>query len=483
MDQDLSGSDLQSGQDADNNQSLVGKLKKNVSEIINNTPLSKWFSKASPNSSVRRRQDDSDDEAELQQLQPPTKRTKLPLNKETLSLDVSAALSPISSTAAINKKKYRRFPEPVAGPSGMEQRRSNSGISSTLILPDRSHQVQRPVGRGTIKPAHKELNSDSEESTSGYSSGRVGSKELVSQEGSKQASPAVSPKKNRSLFENSNASRLLASEAKNTSLSSRMPTFNPSMFGSSTFADRTLASQRLLSSPFYNGRTIYGGASAYGHQTKRCPEDIQKILRQSVRIKPANREVKEPNMQLSKTARRILDTLEKYSSPVSDAKRIPVAAKKGSLTSFIGANPYRLRESRGASSRELQVPSVTDLLKSKMELQKSRLQTTTESVRQIATQPENAEVYQIPTQTDNSKHISKMKTKITSISRQKVHVDETVPQVNLKPVSFPIDKLPTFDFIVPPPAKLSNVANVPAVQAEKPLKENQQRPAQTLQEN
>lgn len=252
-----------------------------------------------------------------------------------------------------------------------------------------------------------------------------------------------------------------------------MPAFNPSMFGSSSFADRTLASQRLLSSPFYNGRTIYGGASAYGRQTKRCPEEIQKILRQSVRIQPTNSEVKGRNTQLSKTARRILDTLEKYSSPVSDAKKIPVAAKRGNLTSFIGANPYRVREPRGASSRELQVPSVTDLLKSKMELQKSRLQSTTESVRQIATKPESSEAYQIPTQTpDNLKHISKMKTKITSISRQKVHVDETVPQVNLKPVSFPIDKLPTFDFIVPPPAK-------PAVQPEKPP----HKPAETLQEN
>lgn len=183
-------------------------MKKNVSEIINNTPLSKWFGKSSPNSSVRRRQDDSDDEEELEKLQPPTKRTKLPLIKETLSLDVSAALSPISSTAATSKVKYRRFPEPVAGPSGFGQRKSNV-ISSTLIVPDRSHPIQRPgtglfaAGRGATKTAHKEPNSDSEESTSGYSSGRVGSKELVSQEGSKQASPAVSPKKTRSLFENS----------------------------------------------------------------------------------------------------------------------------------------------------------------------------------------------------------------------------------------------------------------------------------------
>lgn len=52
--------------------------------------------------------------------------------------------------------------------------------------------------------SNKGNHSDSEESTSGYSSGRLGSKEMVSEEGSKQTSPLDnSPRKNRSLFQSS----------------------------------------------------------------------------------------------------------------------------------------------------------------------------------------------------------------------------------------------------------------------------------------
>lgn len=239
-----------------------------------------------------------------------------------------------------------------------------------------------------------------------------------------------------------------------------MPSFNPSTFGSSSFIDRTLSTKRILNSPFYNGHTIYGGASAYGRGTRRVPQDIHKVLRPSVKIKPVNKGIEKGGLQLGKTAKRILDTLEQYSSPVSDAKKIPVVSKKhkseGSLTKYIGANPYSLRESRSASNRELQVPSVTDLLKMKMDQQKSRLQDSTEAVRQIATKSNSvlnaAESYRIPVQRENEKHTTKIKTKISSVRQRQQH-DEVVPEVKLNPVSLPIKELPKFDIIVPPPVQ------------------------------
>ncbi|XP_066138843.1 nuclear pore complex protein Nup153 [Euwallacea fornicatus] len=447
MDKDLSDSDLQTSQDVDNNQSLVGKIKKNVSEIISITPLSKWFRKQNESDTltVRRRQDDED----LQELQPPAKRTKLP-SKETLSLDVSEALSPIS----VNNT-HRSFPEPVAGPSGYQTQKVLHSSSLFNNSPTRAKHSDESVFKNPNNVVHvrelrnKECNSDSEESTSGYSSGRIGSKEVVSQESSKQTSPTENTsRKVRSLFQNSG---LFSSDhsSQNSSLSSRAPSFNPSTFGSSSFADSTLTSKKLLNSPFYNGVTIYGGAAAYGRNTRRTAQDLQKVLRQSVSIKPANTGMERGNLQLGKTARRILDTLEQYSSPISDAKKIPVASKRvrneGSLARYIGANPYT---SRGASTRELQIPAVAD---SKLKQQKTKIQDSTEAARQIATKSIN-ETYQIPVQRQSEKHVTKMKTKITSI-RQRMQIDETLPEVNLIPISLPITELPKFDIPVPAPSQ------------------------------
>ncbi|KAL1517263.1 hypothetical protein ABEB36_001049 [Hypothenemus hampei] len=392
------------------------------------------------------------------------KRTKLPTSKETLSLNVSEVLSPISS----KKPLYNNFPEPIPGPSGYQTRKI---VNSTSLfsddVPGSSHTPITSSGKQS-KVTHKESRgSDSEESTSGYSSGRVGSKEIVSQESSKQTSPSeVSPRKNRSLFQNSNLSQLLStdspnkSNSRNSSLSSRAPSFNPSVFGSGSFVDRTLSSKRILSSPFYQGTTIYGGASAYCRNSQTAPQNVQRVLRSNVSIKPTNRTVDKGNLQLGKTARRILDTLEQYSSPVSDAKKIPVASKRGILTKYTGANPYTVRESRTCSNKELQVPSVSELLKMKMDHQKTKLQESTESVRQIAA-ANSSETYQIPVQRDNDRHVTKIRNKVSSV-RQKTMYEEVVPEVQLTPISLPIKELPKFD--LPLPSRKVQMSDTPSAQ-------------------
>lgn len=243
----------------------------------------------------------------------------------------------------------------------------------------------------------------------------------------------------------------------NSSLSSRAPSFNPSSFASASFEDRTLSTKKILNSPFYNGRTIYGGASAYGRNTRRTAQDIQKVLRKSVSIKPTNVSTVKCNAQLGKTARRILDTLEQYSSPISDAKKIPISSKRqkveGNLTKYIGANPYTVRESRGASNRELHVPSVQESSRQKLNQQKSKLQESTETVRQIASSFVS-DSYKIPVQSEQ-KHVTKMKNKITSV-RKKVLVEETVTEVHLPSISLPIKELPKFDLgLVPACPKTS----------------------------
>lgn len=240
----------------------------------------------------------------------------------------------------------------------------------------------------------------------------------------------------------------------NSSLSSRRPSFSASnaSSSSSTFVDRTISTQRILNSPFYNGRTIYGGASAYGRKLGRSSSELRSNLNSSVQVKPKN-EGNNESMVLSKTARRILDTLEQYTTPVNDAKKIPVVPRKnvkqeGLFAKYAGANPYR-REIKVASNTELHVPTVPELLKMKQQLQES-----TEAVRQIATTSNsnlNKEEYKLPAvEEDSSKRSSKIKSKVCAV-RQKANPEaDTVEQVKLPSVSLPISTLPKFDFSVPP---------------------------------
>lgn len=246
----------------------------------------------------------------------------------------------------------------------------------------------------------------------------------------------------------------------NTSMSSRRPNFNASTFGSPNFVDKTISTKRIINSPFYNGKTIYGGASAYGRGLGRTSQDLKTSLRNSVQIKPVNKSTENGNIVLGKTARRILDTIEQYSSPISDAKKIPIVSRKlrqdGLLTKYTGANPYILRETKAPSNRELQVPTVSELLK-----MKTRLQESTETVRQLAASSKcdlNTEYYKISTTEDEKqKHTGKIKTKVTSV-RPKCPSNESVSEINLTPVSLPITTLPKFDFVIPPPNPTASIS-------------------------
>lgn len=264
--------------------------------------------------------------------------------------------------------------------------------------------------------------------------------------------PHVEEERTRSLFHD----RSLTPRS-NSSMSSRRPSFNASTFASptmTTFIDRTLSTRRVLDSPFYRGRTTYGGASAQGKKLGRS-------LQGSVQVKVKN-EGGNGCVGLSRTARRILDTLEQYSTPVSDAKKIPVVKRReGVFEKYTGANPY----GKVASNRELHVPTVPELLKMKQQLQES-----TEAVRQIATTSKsdlNREEYQIPSiEEESKKHTNKIKTKVCAV-RQKPEETINLEQVKLPAVSLPISTLPKFDFSVPPPVSLSKTAAKPATPKEK----------------
>lgn len=229
-------------------------------------------------------------------------------------------------------------------------------------------------------------------------------------------------------------------------MSSRKPSFNASNFGSPSFVDRTLTTSKIINSPFYNGSTIYGGASAYGKQLG-ISESRQQQLKNSYRIQPVNKSSDTKSFtSLSKTARRILETLEQCSTPMSDVKKIPLPTrteKQGVFSRYVAANPYK--KNPKVSNRELLVPSVSERLKMK---QMQRLQDTTNEIRQIVNSSSsnlNSKEYKVAIDTQQM-HTNKMKSKITSV-RNKAPTIEVLDDYILNPVPLmiPENKYPTFE--------------------------------------
>uniref|UniRef100_A0A8C0GHY4 Nuclear pore complex protein Nup153 n=1 Tax=Chelonoidis abingdonii TaxID=106734 RepID=A0A8C0GHY4_CHEAB len=105
--------------------------------------------------------------------------------------------------------------------------------------------------------------------------------------------------------------------------SSKKPAFNLSAFGAlspSLGNASVLKTSQLGDSPFYPGKTTYGGAAAAARQSKIRITPYQTPVRRQMKAKQAN--VQSYGVT-SSTARRILQSLEKMSSPLADAKRIP----------------------------------------------------------------------------------------------------------------------------------------------------------------
>lgn len=74
----------------------------------------------------------------------------------------------------------------------------------------------------------------------------------------------------------------------------------------------------LLGSPFYPGMTMYGGASS-------CYMNTPNIIRRKIEVNKQDKN--NETCMMSVSTRRVLDLLEHYSSPVTEAKRIPQYTK------------------------------------------------------------------------------------------------------------------------------------------------------------
>ncbi|XP_055075221.2 nuclear pore complex protein Nup153 isoform X1 [Misgurnus anguillicaudatus] len=114
----------------------------------------------------------------------------------------------------------------------------------------------------------------------------------------------------------------------------KRPAFNLSVFGtssSSVLNSSVLNSSQLGDSPYYPGKTTYGGASALRSARSRPATPYQPPVRRQIKAKPAG---SQPCGVTSATARRILQSLERMSSPLADAKRIPSTVSSPLSTSL-----------------------------------------------------------------------------------------------------------------------------------------------------
>ncbi|KAL9873899.1 nuclear pore complex protein Nup153-like isoform 1-T1 [Glossina fuscipes fuscipes] len=281
--------------------------------------------------------------------------------------------------------------------------------------------------------------------------------------------------------------------------------FNASIYGSTS----ALSDSRLLNtfSPFYTGKTTYGGAAAYHKNYASTGAGAVRIAPTLIRPNSSLSNLSSSNNSLSatgypgenstvsSTAKRILDLINDFSTPLGEAKKIAnsfranmpqlagrlnenelnasrairlshVRAPYAKPTTAVLLQPSASVNARSSGSlppiKELQVPSMSQLLQMK------KMQNTTEKVRQITkhnmssttTSPVTSE-YASPTNeelrrknskiVEQQKHTNKIRNKISSSARGANSSNDLVAEapplpVNLPNIAFPIMKaVPQFD--------------------------------------
>ncbi|XP_020297728.1 nuclear pore complex protein Nup153-like isoform X2 [Pseudomyrmex gracilis] len=250
----------------------------------------------------------------------------------------------------------------------------------------------------------------------------------------------------------SSKSSFLNSSSRET-LSSRRPRFNESVV--TNVLQRTSA----LSSPFYDGNTTFGGANTagfYSHNRNFFNNSLNQLelkvpKRTNVVVTPSN-VTESDSSGMSQTAKKILEALEHFSSPISDAKKIPLKNASSAVFSILSRKRAEGTKKIGLRhlARELTVPTVPDILTLK---RRQKLQDTTLTVRKIVSArsnpPPSSQEYWLRVElNDGEKYRGKLKGK----SKVNLEQEETVMPVNLPNIPLPITTLPNFNFSIPAPS-------------------------------
>lgn len=294
--------------------------------------------------------------------------------------------------------------------------KSNSQLNESdldLEIPDSVSQTPTPtpLGTGTARRINSETNlNDSKRRMTGFLGNR--SKRFCASTSELSFTAHLDTRK--SLFSPKNNHRSLS---------------RSSLYGSATSLNSTNSRLFMNNSPFYNGKTMFGGASAY---PKRDFQNSQhKVLRTPVQMRPSsslsNSSVtstkSEGVLPESSAAKRILDIMNQFNGPLREARSMggnitskinlpglvqnqkrfgdedlvldrsinlsrlsapygrPLASSASSIISGMDRSELSLHNiaaSMSNNQKPLQIPTMTQLLKMK------RLQNNTERVREIA---------------------------------------------------------------------------------------------------
>ncbi|XP_006860860.1 PREDICTED: nuclear pore complex protein Nup153 isoform X2 [Chrysochloris asiatica] len=208
------------------------------------------------------------------------------------------------------------YPDVLTRPSLHRSHLNFSVLDSPALHCQPSTSSAFPIGSSgfslvkEIKDSTSQHDDDNISTTSGFSS-RASDKDIAVSKNT-SVPPLWSPETERSH-----------SLSQHTATSSKKPAFNLSAFGAlspSLGNSSILKTSQLGDSPFYPGKTTYGGAAAAARQSKLRNTPYQAPVRRQMKAKQLTAQ---SYGVTSSTARRILQSLEKMSSPLADAKRIP----------------------------------------------------------------------------------------------------------------------------------------------------------------
>uniref|UniRef100_A0A4X2JZ00 Nuclear pore complex protein Nup153 n=1 Tax=Vombatus ursinus TaxID=29139 RepID=A0A4X2JZ00_VOMUR len=263
---------------------------------------------------------------------------------------VSAAEEPSTSRSALN------YPDVLTRPSLHRSHLNFSMLESPTLHCQPSTSSTFPVGSSgfsfvkEIKDSTSQHDDDNISTTSGFSS-RASDKDITVSKNT-SGPPLWSPE----------AEQRSHSLSQHTATSSKKPAFNLSAFGTlspSLGNSSILKTSHLGDSPFYPGKTTYGGAAAAVRQSKIRSTPYQAPVRRQMKAKQVN---SQSYGVTSSTARRILQSLEKMSSPLADAKRIP-SALSSPLSSPLDRSGLDITDNQGKREKvETLYPPVQRLM-------------------------------------------------------------------------------------------------------------------------
>ncbi|XP_024150160.1 nuclear pore complex protein Nup153 [Oryzias melastigma] len=483
---------------------LISRVTDTVKSIVPSW-LQKYF-KNGDSSEGGESLDGSDQNCQVPPLPPnSSEEAPSPLDGRNSPEPSTSTTEPSTSRASLNFQDYVLSRPPLSRThlhlTPLDTSSPTFGGSSNLFSQPSTSSAPGPFSTGfslvkEIKDNLSQHEDDNISTTSGFSS-RASDKDVPT---SKTASLPLlwSPEMERTN-----------SGPQPSQSSLKKPSFNLSVFGTSsnsTLNSTVLNSSQLGDSPFYPGKTTYGGAAAVRSSRSRPGTPYQAPVRRQIKAKPAGAQ---PCGVTSATARRILQSLERMSSPLADARRIPAASSNLSPSMDV-MNMDMSNDQAKRKRMDLALPPVKKLVvpatasvsgnrsvSFKPTLTPGGFRTLSRSTREKtptrqspqlpeenpgpsqSTRSLGGPVYPLsstPAPPSVSSGGGKMKRERTTARPSKrTEDDEVTEEPKLPAISLPIaaSSLPTFSFStpLPPPTTSTSVTSSPEIIAVTPAKE------------